>query len=62
MAPEAFDSCVKGGGRVRTKEMSRGRYAHICIPKSGPSVMGEVKTKQQKGGPQGRVYERGKPT
>lgn len=42
--PKAFDDCVSGGGRVRTKTLSGGRYMHICFPKGGgPSVAGEVK-------------------
>jgi len=45
--PKAFDDCVSGGGRVRTKTLSDGRYIHICFPKGGgPSVAGEVKEKQ----------------
>lgn len=49
--PEKFDACMKGGGRVRTKELSGGRYMHICFPKGGgSSVAGEVKTKQEKPG------------
>ncbi len=55
--PKEFDSCVKASGRVRTKTMSRGRYMHICVPKGGgPSVGGEVKTKQDTSSPDGRVY------
>lgn len=59
--PAEFDACVKAGGKVRTKDLGKGKYMHICIPKGGgPSVGGEVKTKQmtQKGSPEGRVYER----
>lgn len=41
--PQAFDSCVKQGGRVRTKTLSGGRYMHICFLK-GKSYAGEVKT------------------
>jgi len=44
--PQAFDRCVKGGGRVRTKTLSDGRYMHICFLK-GKSYAGEVKTKQK---------------
>ena len=59
--PKEFDDCVKAGGRVRTKELSSGRYMHICFPKGGgSSIAGEVKTKQlkPKGSPEGRTYER----
>ena len=46
--PEKFNSCVKSGGRVRTKTLGNGKYLHVCFPKGGgPSVSGEVKTKQE---------------
>jgi hypothetical protein len=45
--PEAFTKCVKSGGRVRTKSLSKGRYMHICF-KGGKSYAGEVKTKAKK--------------
>jgi hypothetical protein len=45
--PQAFDSCVSGGGRTRTKSLSGGRYIHICF-KGGKSYAGEVKKKQKK--------------
>jgi hypothetical protein len=44
--PHAFDSCVKKGGRVRTKSLSKGRYVHICFL-NGKSYAGEVKTKEK---------------
>jgi hypothetical protein len=44
--PKSFTDCVSGGGRVRTKELSGGRYLHICF-KDGKSYAGEVKTKQR---------------
>lgn len=40
--PEAFDNCVKRGGRVRTKTLSGGRYIHICFI-GGKSFAGHVK-------------------
>lgn len=47
--PKAFDACVKGGGRVRTKKVGGNKYIHICWPKGGgDSVAGEVKTKKKK--------------
>jgi hypothetical protein len=61
MAPEAFDNCVKSGGKVRTKDLGKGKYIHICIPKGGgSSIAGEVKTKQMtpSGSPEGRIYKR----
>lgn len=45
--PEKFNSCVKNGGRVRTKSLKGRKYIHLCFPKGGgPSVAGEVKQKQ----------------
>jgi hypothetical protein len=32
--PKAFESCVKRGGRVRTRKLSGGRYQHICFIES----------------------------
>lgn len=40
--PEAFERCVREGGRVRTKTLSGGRYMHICF-KNGKSYAGHVK-------------------
>jgi hypothetical protein len=54
--PADFDKCVSNGGRVRTKTLKGGRYIHICFPKGGgPSIAGEVKTKDTQT-PDGRVY------
>ena len=46
--PEAFDNCVKNGGRVRTKSLGKGKYMHICF-KDGKSFVSEIKKKQPKG-------------
>ena len=47
MSPQAFDNCVKAGGRVRTKSLPDGKYLHICFPKGGgPGIAGEVKQRQ----------------
>lgn len=46
--PEGFDKCVKGGGRVRTKKLSKGRYVYICYLK-GKSYRGEVHKKKGDG-------------
>jgi putative hemolysin len=43
--PAAFESCVKNGGRVRTKKLSDGKFIHICF-KNGKSYAGEVRKKQ----------------
>lgn len=54
--PANFDKCVSDGGRVRTKLLKGGKYIHICFPKGGgPSISGEVKTKDTQT-PDGRVY------
>uniref|UniRef100_A0A6M3KWZ8 Uncharacterized protein n=1 Tax=viral metagenome TaxID=1070528 RepID=A0A6M3KWZ8_9ZZZZ len=48
--PKAFDACVKGGGKVRTKAVGEKKYIRICLPKGGgDSIGGEVKTKKKKG-------------
>lgn len=43
--PIAFEKCVSGGGRVRTKSLSNGKYIHLCF-KDGKSFAGEVKKKE----------------
>ena len=50
--PEAFNSCVKNGGRVRTISgpsqkfgIPGGSYLHVCF-KDGKMVRGEVKKKE----------------
>ncbi len=45
--PAAFERCVRSGGRVRTKKLSRGRFIHICF-KGGKSFAGEVKKRKSK--------------
>jgi hypothetical protein len=45
--PAAFNKCVSGGGRVRTKKVSGNRYIHLCF-KGGKSYAGEVKRKKGK--------------
>ncbi len=43
MSPQKFDACVSGGGRVRRKTLSDGRYINICFPKGGGAgIAGEV--------------------
>jgi hypothetical protein len=42
--PEAFDKCVRAGGKVRTKSMSNGKYMHICFL-GNKSYAGEIKSK-----------------
>ena len=49
--PADFDTCVKEGGRVKTKKLSGGRYIHICYDKNGNSHAGEVKKRKSKDHP-----------
>jgi hypothetical protein len=44
--PAAFNKCVSGGGRVRTKKLSGNRYIHLCFS-HGKSHAGEVKKKKK---------------
>ena len=44
--PAGFDMCVKKGGRVRTKDLGKGKYMHICFL-GGKSYPGYVKTKSE---------------
>lgn len=43
--PEAFNRCLKDGGRIRRKTLSDGRYINICYLK-GKSFAGEVHEKK----------------
>lgn len=45
--PEAFDKCVREGGRIRTKQLKDGKYIRICYL-NGKSYPGEVKEKKSK--------------
>lgn len=46
MSPQAFEKCVKEGGRVRRKTLSDGRYINLCYPKGGGAgIAGEVHEK-----------------
>ena len=45
--PKAFEKCLREGGRIITKTLSKGRYIHICY-KNGKAHPGEVKTKKGK--------------
>ena len=47
--PAAFEKCRRAGGKIRTKQLSGGRYMHICVLK-GKSYAGEVKKKEGDGG------------
>lgn len=40
--PQGFNTCVKSGGKVRTKTLEGGKYVRICV-KDGKSYSGEVK-------------------
>jgi hypothetical protein len=43
--PQEFNTCVKSGGKVRTKTLPDGKYIRICV-KDGKSYSGEVKEKK----------------
>jgi len=45
--PQGFLTCIKNGGRVRTKKLSGGRYMPICYL-DGKSFPGEVHKKKGK--------------
>ena len=52
--PEAFEKCVRNGGRVRTISgpskqfgLAKGQYRHVCFINGG-SHLGHVKTKEKK--------------
>jgi hypothetical protein len=48
--PAAYNKCIKDGGKVRTKDLGKGKYMHICSL-NGKTYPGEVKTrKEPKGG------------
>jgi hypothetical protein len=42
--PEAFDRCVRSGGKVRTQKLGGDKYRHVCILK-GKVYPGYAKTK-----------------
>lgn len=44
--PKAFETCVKNGGKVRTKTLPGGKYMKICIL-NGKTYAGEVHTKEK---------------
>lgn len=46
--PARFVKCVKSGGKVRRKRISKGRYINICY-KNGKSYPGEVKKIKKRG-------------
>ena len=43
--PYAFNKCVNGGGKVRTKSLKKGKYMHLCF-KDGKTYRGEIKKKK----------------
>lgn len=43
MSPQAFEDCIKNGGRVRTKKIGKDKHMHICWL-NGKSSAGEVMT------------------
>ena len=45
--PAKFKKCVKDGGKVITKVLSKDKYMHICFIR-GKSFAGEIKIKKNK--------------
>lgn len=53
--PKAFDKCREQGGKIRTINVGKEHYAHICVlpgkqqgKRGGKTVMGEIKPKKGK--------------
>lgn len=46
--PKAFDDCVKAGGRVKSKRLSKIHYLPICYPKGGGKSVAGHKKKYKK--------------
>lgn len=52
--PKAFDDCEKAGGKIRTINVGKSHYAHVCVrpsgkgPRDGKVIMGEIKQKKSK--------------
>jgi hypothetical protein len=44
--PESFDRCIKRGGKVRTRKLSRDRYQKICIL-NGQVYPGHIEKKKK---------------
>jgi hypothetical protein len=44
--PKEFIDCVKNGGKVITKKLSKNKYMHICYDKKGNAYPGEVKERE----------------
>lgn len=42
--PKAFDNCVKRGGTIKTVNLDKTRYRHICII-NGKAYKGHIKRK-----------------
>jgi len=41
--PKKFLECKNAGGKIRTINLKKGVYLHICIDKDGKTHPGEVK-------------------
>ena len=46
--PAGFEKCVAEGGRVRTIDVGKGKFMHICYDKQGKSHHGETHAKKKK--------------
>lgn len=52
--PARFDKCREEGGKIRTINVGKDSYAHVCIlpgkqkgKHGGKTVIGEIKTKKK---------------
>ena len=45
--PQAFENCVKNGGKVTTISLPGDKYYHVCVL-NGKRYTGEVKKKKAK--------------
>ena len=52
--PAAFERCLKGGGKIRTKKLADGSYMKVCVlpggkkgPRGGRTVAGEIHKKKK---------------
>lgn len=50
-----FNKCVSEGGKIRTINVGKSHYAHVCVlpgkqkgKNGGKTVMGEIKQKKSK--------------
>ena len=51
--PAKFDKCAEQGGKIRTVDVSKTKFARVCVlpgnqtgPRGGKTVMGEVRERK----------------